>query len=803
VSLWYGVAVALVFGLYAVVCLTSIDSVWQWGHNGFNGASYAQAARNSLRFEILGQAKYHTGLEPPPAEEIFTHHPMMIHLHLLAVFRAFGYSELAARAVPAFYSMATLVALFFFARRYYGRAVALLAAALFVVTPINAIYANMVDHEQGSLFCTIALIYAYCRWRERPGWKPLVGIMVAVTFSVQFAWPGYYVALFIVLHAFAAGLREPAPSGGRRSVFAWRPDYTLCALFSVVVLANFGVFYAFIVSVRGGFHEMMQAFDERSDLVSDYARQLWKHTVDLQGILPILLLAAWLPLQVVRERRGQQSLGDLLPIFFLFAQAVNSTLFAQAGYIHAYWTYHASPTIAVGGALVLWTGWRWLAGRERRPARRRALGVALAVLVLGGQLAYAADRFFWGYHYGHGAYTDPYDDQYLEAQWLLHLTQRFNRSNADFVLTPDHLLRIERLAYLDAPITVAAMARPSAPMLETGRHQVFLFDLHNMPVTRRLGRLVRDNPTWVYDRRFVVVDAGSADDASFTALVSEPQPASLWWRWLVNMMHPPIRWVPDPLAEQTERYLVNRVNIALDTYAGGSGGAHVGWDCGPGQVLGGLHFVSDGDDPVYVSGIRPLCRSLAVDEAGAITLSDELAFAPPAPTVGDPTGRVEREDRCPEDMLVVGLRGVYNEVVDGLGLTCARPYTSTDRGARLGYVVEVADPVELPLFGQDDGEPFDVLCPAGSVGWGVRAREGNIVDAAGLSCARVDQYFFGARNTREAPRRHRESREALDVPRIRSARPGDLRTLPPGAPSGVMDVSDTVEGEGAPSSESE
>lgn len=63
---------AAVLAFFLAVCLHGIADYWAWGHNGFMGAWFDQAARNTLRFGTLGQAVYHTGIAPPPAHGIPT-----------------------------------------------------------------------------------------------------------------------------------------------------------------------------------------------------------------------------------------------------------------------------------------------------------------------------------------------------------------------------------------------------------------------------------------------------------------------------------------------------------------------------------------------------------------------------------------------------------------------------------------------------------------------------------------------------------------------------------------------------------
>src|SRR5690606_3734764 len=124
-------------------------------------------------------------------------------------------------------------------------------------------------------------------------------------------------------------------------------------------------------------------------------------------------------------------LADLVPWLFLVAQIIHSIVFENAGAIHAYWTYHAGPALALGGAIIL-TDWgraaatavERLARRATRPERVRTvraaglalIGGAFAVMVL-AQAAYAIDQHRWGYDTGRAAYSYPYHDEYYETRW--------------------------------------------------------------------------------------------------------------------------------------------------------------------------------------------------------------------------------------------------------------------------------------------------------------------------------------------------------------------------------------------------
>ncbi len=152
----YRLAVAAVFVVFFMVCFHRIANYWQWGHNGFNGAAFSQAARNSIRFGIVGQAQYHTGLTPPIQKSTYTHHPQLLHFHLIGICELFGSREWAGRLVPALYSFLSLIILFSMVRRFWGRIPALAAIVIYVLTPINLIFPNMINHEQGGIFWCLA-----------------------------------------------------------------------------------------------------------------------------------------------------------------------------------------------------------------------------------------------------------------------------------------------------------------------------------------------------------------------------------------------------------------------------------------------------------------------------------------------------------------------------------------------------------------------------------------------------------------------------------------------------------------------
>jgi hypothetical protein len=367
VTLYWAFAASLVF-VFLGACLYEIGAVWAWGHNGYNGAAFVQAARNSLRFGVVGQAQYYMGLEPPAPSLLYTHHPMLLHAHLVLNMALAGASEAAARSVPAAYSLLNLLMIFAFGRRFIGRAEGLIAAAIFVITPINLICANMINHEQGGIFWCLAMLYAYLCWYEQPRRRYAAALLGATTLAAQFDWPAYYIAFFMAVHMGYHGLKSFVAQL-KRGHRAWPAQWTLLIVFSCVVLTNFFGFFAWIIHTRGSFDDMMHAFSQRSSEPKGYWTQLWVRGQDIHGPHLLALLALWLPWSITRVARGRASSGELALWLFLIAQMIHSTVFKQAGFVHSYWVYYLSPAIAFGGAILLADLWRCLPQRlHTRPA---------------------------------------------------------------------------------------------------------------------------------------------------------------------------------------------------------------------------------------------------------------------------------------------------------------------------------------------------------------------------------------------------------------------------------------------------
>ncbi len=756
----YRAALILLFAWFTAMALHGLANVWQWGHNGYNGAAFTQAARNSLRFHIFGQALYYTGLEPPKPEAIYTHHPMMLHFHLIAAQGLLGTREWVGRLIPAVYSVLDLAMIVVIARHTAGRAVALAAGVVYALTPLNLIFANMIDHEQACIFWTLVMLYGYLRWLEGGGWRWLSVCLVAVTIAVQWDWAAYYFAFFIAVHALGLGVhaglaRDPA-EGWRR----WRPTLVFLAIFSAVVLLNAAGFFLWIKSLRGGLTEMGSAFAGRSSSPDAYFDRLWKRSLDLQGPLLLGLLAAWLPLELWRLVSRRANFYDFVAIAFFLAQTVHSLVFKQAGYIHCYWTFYLGPALALGGGLLVVTAVRALAGLLARvvPGQesllRVAIGVLVAVVLVPMQAREALAKLRWGFSTGSASYVVPYNSQLDEIAFAKAVAARYPRARVKYLIHGSIQSRIEIEWYLDAPIEsrgdLLVQPQDTQPKPKEAKQAVVLLvDLAHTGDRARLRELAEQHATWVYDRRFFAIEL-RAPARPMVSLQAVPQEPSVAWSWFVHPDRPPTLWMPAQPSETPAILLDPPVEVTATLQAGGGGGGAADWNCGVGQVLVGLTTRDTvwADKHRMVGLLVPYCQDLRVEAPRhADATTRRLVTQGPiweGPKFGDQGSEGRQTLLCRDGDVPVGIWGRAGALVDAVGLLCASGAELTrDRLGR--QALNVPEVHKSRLVGGPGGDLFERRCPPDSVMWGLRSHVGMIVDNVGIACAVLTPAFLAGR----------------------------------------------------------
>jgi 4-amino-4-deoxy-L-arabinose transferase-like glycosyltransferase len=530
--------------LQAAMGVHQIANVWQRGHIGYNGAAYHQAARNTLRWGEPLPAQYVVGARKPEAADLYGHAPLALHAQTVAAVALLGDRPEAVRAVPLVHGVLAAVALFLVVLRFWGWPAALLASAIYVLLPINAIYAHMSNHSTGFLFWSLVLLYAYLRWigasMHRPskdavarsghrGWLALV--FAAAFMAMQWDWPAYYVAFVLAVHWAL-----------RRTHVAW------LALFCAMVLASFGGFFAFVAWQLGGLEGLVGTFRARSEPVG--AGELWDRVLAPMFGGPLLVLCVcWAGGLAVRLTRGRAHARDLVPVAFALSGVMHTALFRTTAVIHPYWPWPLNPFVAIAAAeVLLWAArraGRWIGRVNRRPSTW-ATAVVLGAFAL-WYLPFSARAYWEGRRvYGSVGYQG-YDAGYLDVRFAEHV-RRWTDPRTTLVAYPGLAAGVQFVVTADRhTVRAADLDDESTREVALRGPLAFVGSVREVPRHRLAGWAARHRYRQV-GGHFMVDRTRQGPDVRVWTMA--PRPASIAWRYLVNPWHGPHALVRDRDAEE-------------------------------------------------------------------------------------------------------------------------------------------------------------------------------------------------------------------------------------------------------------
>ncbi len=698
----------IIYLWFVFTSLFGIGSYWAWGHNGCNGAAFYNAARNSVNFGILGQAIYHTSTTAPV--NLYTHHPLLVHFHLIIIYYLFGNPEWAGRLVPAFYSMMVPLMLFYLVWKNSDKYKALLSIFVYALIPLNIIFANMIDHEQGSIFWMLFLVYNYIEWFKNGTRKNFVCTLIGATLALQFDWAGYYLSFFLAVHAFVYSIYENYKQG---KILIWNKKFVWVIVFSVIVLVNALAFFAWIYYQVGNFNDMIGIYRHRSGFSGNYLDH-YLRIFDLHGKLLVILYLLWIPYFFIKLFLKKISWIDFIALLFLGCQIIHSVVFKNAGYVHSYWIYYAGIFIAVGIASMLYDIFCVISKKVANVTLRNFIMIFfsfLLLIVFSVQLFFVWDRLIWAFKFGHAAYVQPMYDTFNEVSWARDLGEKFKRGETYyFVHNSVKKFRIEFSYYIYSPfekikdINVLNLKTK----LKKEKNNLLILDYRNLSSVEKINinKLSLNHKIYLWDNRFIAVDLKS-DKQEFVAYKSEKEHASVFRKWLVNPIHPEkVIW---HLYEELNPVFKN-VSLSDDneyfTPAGGSGG-------------GDYKIIFDKKD------------TITSVEAG--TLNTAIQYIkifkqnPDNKVVPEIIGKSVKGDsvkllKCDQDDKIVGIQGFATSFLTNFSLICQNKdtlkyYNSDSVGKRLGtnFKQQCSDKYFLNGF------------------WGM---DGALVDSIGIICSK-------------------------------------------------------------------
>lgn len=367
-------AIALLIQI--AVGLYGINQPVVWGHQGFHVAEHGLAARNLTRYGSWIPTR-HSDPTPPPDSSLSYHHPFLLHPYLAATQAVFGEAPWTARVIALFFSLAAIIGLFAFTQRVRGPTTAALAAITFTLTPMNLVFAHLLDHQIIALAFVLASLCGLHAMLTRAS---VAGARVWLLFALLAGltdWPWYPTAFLLFIGLSIATLRGRLGPDRRRLA-------VLLAIFASVVLFTFAQHFVG-VWLHDGFRDLRHAFGNRGT-ANDPAEFL-RVAVIRMGLLHtwplVAALAIWVVLALWRtfiQRRFD--LGTLAILCITFGQTLHLARFPTEFMVHEYRSYWYVLPAAFALADLSVCAARFAASRLSRPRIATALALALTAASL-------------------------------------------------------------------------------------------------------------------------------------------------------------------------------------------------------------------------------------------------------------------------------------------------------------------------------------------------------------------------------------------------------------------------------------
>ncbi len=106
-----------------------------------------------------------------------------------------GVSEWVARLIPIMFSLCSVILIFYLAKLYYNKKVAIFSTIFFVISPLNIFFSRAFMPESAMLFFSIASIYFFSRFLEDESWKYFCLATISTAFAFLVKIPTLYLLL--------------------------------------------------------------------------------------------------------------------------------------------------------------------------------------------------------------------------------------------------------------------------------------------------------------------------------------------------------------------------------------------------------------------------------------------------------------------------------------------------------------------------------------------------------------------------------------------------------------------------------
>ncbi len=171
-----------------------------YGYHDWNGLTYAQIAKNYLRYGSLTKLGQVTNFSPttPDNFRYDTHYHPLLTLLLAFFLSIFGFHEWTIRIVPVLFSLSSLFLLSQLVTLWIDAETGLLATIIALFTPVFIYFGKNPVHEPLTLFFILLNTYLFSLHLHHPKKnKILKWLLVTSLISLFSGWPSYY-HLFLI-----------------------------------------------------------------------------------------------------------------------------------------------------------------------------------------------------------------------------------------------------------------------------------------------------------------------------------------------------------------------------------------------------------------------------------------------------------------------------------------------------------------------------------------------------------------------------------------------------------------------------
>jgi hypothetical protein len=142
-----------------------------------------------------------------PYKEFILVHPPLYYLLLSAVYKTFGFSLLNSQLLSVFFSLVSVVIIFFIGKKLFHTGAALVAAGLFAVSPDMVYIGRRVDQEALGIFLIMLAVYFVCLYivDNRGKALPASGLALGLALATKYLFLPAVLALIVSLIVYLMG----------------------------------------------------------------------------------------------------------------------------------------------------------------------------------------------------------------------------------------------------------------------------------------------------------------------------------------------------------------------------------------------------------------------------------------------------------------------------------------------------------------------------------------------------------------------------------------------------------------------